>query len=1076
MMSLPTLGALPLDEQRSEPSRFENLASSSQLATGQDGRTTGTPEPHVNFPMAEDSATRLAEEMMAEAQRAASRETLPAATYRLQLNKSFRFADATNVIPYLARLGISHVYASPYLKAVPGSEHGYDLVDHGQLNPEIGSEADYDRFVAALRQAGLGHILDFVPNHMGVASNENHWWQDVLENGPSSQYSHYFDIDWLPLKSELKNRVLLPVLGEQYGRALENKQLQLEFAAGAFGLRYYERLFPIAPRTYAQILSPRLEQLVSELGNDHAYVIEYQSILTAIHHLPHRDVTDEAARAERDREKEVIKRRLRTLCEQSPAVQRFIEENVRILNGEARNPQSFDALDALLQDQVYRLSHWRVAADEINYRRFFDVNGLAAVCMEQPEVFARSHAFVLKLIEDGKLDGLRIDHADGLYDPAGYLRNLQIERWLQLCQAAYQQKVAQLASESGEIFPWDSFIPRLRAMASARYQTARSVSENRPAFYVVVEKILEPKERLPADWPVAGTSGYDFLAEVNNLFVDARHEKAVTSIYEKFTGERASFEEMVYTCKRLIMRVSMSSESHVLGHQLDRISECQRWSHDFTLNGLTLALREIVACFPVYRTYTVDGQLQERDRTYVEQAIARAKRRNPAVSPEVYEFIRDVLLLRGLERASDEEKTLRAQFVGRFQQFTGPMMAKAVEDTAFYRYVRLISLNEVGGDPRHFGLSVAAFHQQNVERQNRFPHSLLALSTHDTKRSEDVRARINAISEIHDQWKNMVLRWGRWNKRKKVKVDGELAPSRNDEYLLYQTLLGTWPAASLSGAALEAYIERICQYLTKALREAKVHSSWIAPNEAYERATHDFVKAILATQPASAFRLDFEPFADLVMRWGWWNSLSQTLLKLTCPGVPDTYPGTEMWSLRLVDPDNRRPVDFQALARELATLERRAQAPERVEMLKSLVGQAGQGAIKLFVHQQALQVRREFPDLFTTGEYIPLEVSGSQGEHLCAFARIHENVEALVIVPRLVASLVPSGQAPIGDSVWMDAAVLLPPGLRGDWRNVFTSEQASLTHDRLHASQALAQFPVSLLVRNRGQHQSKEST
>jgi (1->4)-alpha-D-glucan 1-alpha-D-glucosylmutase len=383
--------------------------------------------------------------------------------------------------------------------------------------------------------------------------------------------------------------------------------------------------------------------------------------------------------------------------------------------------------------------------------------------------------------------------------------------------------------------------------------------------------------------------------------------------------------------------------------------------------------------------------------------------------------------------------------------------------------VRLVSLNEVGGDPSRFGLSVAAFHAQNLERQNRYPHSLIALSTHDTKRSEDARARINALSEIPEQWRSSVLRWARWNKRKKSKADGELAPSRNDEYLLYQTLIGTWPAASLCGAELDAYVERICQYMTKALREAKVHSSWISPHEAYERATHDFIKAILAVDPASAFRLDFEPFADLVTRWGWWNSLSQTLLKLTCPGVPDTYPGTEVWSLRLVDPDNRRPVDFQALDRELASLERRGLESPRDTLLQDLVEHSASGAIKLFVHQQALQLRRELPDLFTKGSYLPLEIVGSQSDHLCAFARTQEDAQAIVLVPRLIASLVPTGQPPMGESVWMDAAALLPENLRGEnWRNVFNNRTQPLLHDRLHASEALTHFPVSLFVRSIG--------
>lgn len=1026
------------------------------------------PPPAHETPIPRDAEGELAAQLLRAAEQQAASVRKPAATYRLQLHHRFRFNDATAIIPYLQRLGISHCYASPYLKAVPGSEHGYDVVDHGQLNAEVGTPEEFEQFVATLRAAGMGHLLDFVPNHMGVAGNENLWWQDVLENGPSSQYSTYFDIDWSPLKAELKNKVLLPVLGDQFGRALENQQLQLQFKDGVFTLQYYDRQFPIAPRTYADVLSSRLDELTAALGADNPAVLEYQSILTALHHLPPLDTLDPAQRTERDREKEIIKRRLRALTEQTPTVLEFIQQNVVQFNGIAGNPRSFDALERLLNEQAYRLSHWRVASDEINYRRFFDVNGLAAVCMEQPEVFARSHAFVLKLMEEGKLDGLRIDHADGLYDPAGYLRNLQVERMLQFGKAEYQRIIEQSAASDGEStkpLPWESFVPRLTAAATARYQ-GRQATEAPRAAYVVVEKILEPNEKLPVDWPIDGTSGYDFLADVNSVFVNTRNEKALTQIYDKFIADDTSFEEIVYHCKRLIMKVSMASESHTLGHQLDRISECQRWSHDFTLNGLTLALREIVACFPVYRTYTAGEQIHDRDRTYIEQAVARAKRRNPADSAEIYDFIRDVLLMRGLDRASEQEKQLRLQFIGRFQQFTGPMMAKAVEDTAFYRYVRLISLNEVGGDPSRFGLTVPAFHQQNQERQARYPHSLISLSTHDTKRSEDVRARINALSEIPTKWKACVLKWSRWNKRKKIKVDGELAPSRNDEYLLYQTLVGTWPAVSPAGPALDEYIERLCQYMTKALREAKIHSSWISPNEAYERATHEFIKAILTTEPASAFRVDFEPFADLVMHWGWWNSLSQTLLKLTCPGVPDTYPGTEVWSLRLVDPDNRRPVDFAQLDRQLQGLEARTQDPSRVSLLKNLVERATDGNAKLFIHQQALQLRAVCPELFTVGRYLPLEVTGAQAEHVVAFARIHENRQALIVVPRLVAGLVPGGQPPVGESVWLDAAVRLPPELQGTgWQNRFASEALQIHGDRLHVSQALAHFPVLLAER-----------
>lgn len=1001
-------------------------------------------------------------------------ERRPSATYRWQFHRGFTFQDAARWTPYLKSLGVSHVYASPFLKARAGSTHGYDIVDHTQLNPELGGETGFAEFVAALRTHGLGQILDVVPNHMGVGSDENPWWQDVLENGPSSPFANFFDIDWRPLKPDLDNKVLLPVLGDQFGKVLEDGQLVLQFTNGTFSLKYYDRTFPIAPRSYDQVLRHRLAELEQSLGTEHAAFLEYQSILTALNHLPPREETRPDKVIERQREKEIIKRRLARLCEDEPRVAEFLASNVTIFNGRRGEPSSFDLLDALLQDQAYRLSFWRVAADEINYRRFFDVNELAAVCMERPDVFDKAHALVLRLLDEGQIDGLRIDHADGLFDPTGYLWQLQERRFLQRCRGLFDQlssrsretSVSPDSHESGCCAQpaWEEVNEVLREF----FANARTAERNDPtarSLYLVVEKILEGTEKLPEDWPVHGTSGYEFLNHVNRLFVDRDNDKAFDALYARFIGERIDFGDLVCRSKKLIMKVSMSSELNVLGHQLDRISERHRASRDFTRHGLTYALREVVSCFPVYRTYTTAAGVLDRDRRYVEQAVARAKRQNPAISHAVFDFIRDVLLLTDIDKLSDGERRERLQFIGRFQQFTGPMMAKSVEDTSFYNANRLVSLNEVGGDPEHFGDTVATFHRQNQERQATRPFALLATSTHDTKRSEDVRARINVLSEMPREWKEHLVRWTRWNKRKKTKVDGELVPSRNDEYLLYQTLLGTWPFERPSGDALATYLGRIQQYMTKAIREAKVRSSWIAPNEAYERATHDFVAAILSDEPASAFRTDFEPFAARIARLGMWNSLSQTLLKLTCPGVPDVYQGTELWDFSLVDPDNRRPVDYELRQRLLQELDQGIrESNDRAAFVEELVHHASDGRIKLFVTATALRQRRAMPDLFTAGEYLPLEVLGSRQTQVCAFARRWREHAAVVVVPRLVGTLLTEATtAPVGDDVWQDTIVQLPQWLAElALCDGFTAARFQSGH--LPLSRVLNRFPVALLT------------
>ena len=733
---------------------------------------------------------------------------IPVSTYRLQFNQSFTFQDAVKVVPYLHALGITHCYASPYLKAVSGSLHGYDVVDPAQLNPEIGSETDYQEFVQALKTHDMGQILDIVPNHMGITASANLWWQDVLENGPSSRYARYFDIDWAPAKQELENKVLLPILGDQYGIVLENQDIVLCFEDGVFFLRYFEHRLPLDPGTWTLILSFRLEDLTHQLEETDTYLQEFKSILTGLSHLPERIEHDPERIAERYREKEVIGRRLLTLTQESQSISTFIEENLRLLNGVKGNHRSFDLLDALVSNQAYRLAYWRVAAEEINYRRFFDINELAAIRIEQPEVFEEIHQLVLRLLQAGAVTGIRVDHVDGLYDPGAYLH--QWQTW-------------------------------------ARDQLGLEPDHRGRSLFILVEKVLGKNEPLSDEWPTHGTTGYDFLALINNLFVQTEHKRTFDQIYSRFIKDSSDFDNLVYRCKELIVSSSMSSEINALGHQLNLLSERNRRTRDFTLNSLVHAVREIIACFPVYRTYVTPSSSDEvldRDRVYIRLAVARAKRRNPAVNNLVFDFIRTLLLKSSGEGLGWNWEDA-CPFVMKFQQTTSPVMAKGVEDTAFYIYNRLISLNEVGGEPDQFGIPLSTFHERMRERQLKWPHGLSATSTHDTKRGEDVRARLNVLSEIPKEWRKHVGLWHRLNKRAKTTVEDQVVPDRNEEYLIYQTLLGSWPCVDLDDQQYQTFCERIQNYMIKALREAKVHTSWLNPDEAYETGVHTFIAKIM---------------------------------------------------------------------------------------------------------------------------------------------------------------------------------------------------------------------------------------
>jgi (1->4)-alpha-D-glucan 1-alpha-D-glucosylmutase len=959
-------------------------------------------------------------------------KTFPLATYRVQLNRQFTFADARRIVPYLHALGISHVYVSPCLKPRTGSMHGYDIVEHGSLNPELGGHEEFARFVDTLHAHGMGLILDIVPNHMGVDRGENAWWMDVLENGQASPYAAYFDIDWHPIRESLRGKVLLPVLGDHYGKVLEAGELKLEFNGqrGEFCIRYYEWTFPLEPETYPVLLTHELEQFTALASDEGHTLIEWHGLVTDFEQL-------RAARAsptERTRSASACKQRLATLYAQLAAVREFVDAKLSVFNGVAGQPDSFDCLHNLLEQQSFRLAYWRVAADEVNYRRFFDINELVCLRQDNPEVFEASHRLILAMIADGSVDGLRIDHVDGLWDPRTYCARLQEE---------ISRVTGRPASDEPE--------------------------ETCTGFYLVVEKILADYEHLRKDWPVAGTTGYEFANLVNGLFVHAPSEDDLTRIYARFIGQRQAFDEVLYDRKRQVIRAQMSSGLTTLVNQLGAIAEAERVSRDYTLNGLREALTEVVAYFPVYRTYIVADDVREEDRRFVEWAIAQAKKRSPASDVSIFDFLRDVLLLLNFEGRKSEYRGQVLRFVMKFQQYTAPVMAKSLEDTSFYVYNRLVSLNEVGGDPRRFGTTVAAFHHANQQRLKHWPRNMVTLATHDSKRSGDVRARINVLSELAGEWRQRLSHWSRLNRNKKRLVDGQLAPSRNAEYLLYQTLVGAWPLETLDGEALALFRDRIEAYMLKAVKEAKIHTSWINPNAEYELAVTTFVRDLLDYKKSGPFVEDFWAFQKRIARFGFYNSLAQMVLLLTAPGVPDIYQGTELWSFTLVDPDNRRPVDFAVAEDNLNSLRHDDKKQSRLALLEGLLAHIEDGGAKLFVIWKILSLRRAHPELFAQGDYLPLEAIGEKAAYLCAFMRRWKQQTIIVIVARWFAHLVddPCIQ-PLGSKVWGDTCVQIPDSNNRVFRDTLSETSVRVVDQDgrgcLMIGEVLKHFPVALLI------------
>ena len=914
----------------------------------------------------------------------------PRATYRLQFQAGFGFAAATALVPYLARLGISHVYASPYLRARAGSEHGYDIVDHSALNPELGSAADYEAFVAALRANGMGHILDFVPNHMGVGGCDNAWWLDLLAWGEESHYADYFDVDWEPLREQLRGKVLLPFLGQQYGDVLDAGELRWDYAAGAFSLRYFEHCFPLAPPSYALILDGAEPASLGSFG------ALFASLAGMSSHLERRDA--------------------------AAALQRLVAQTqdaaaaalAARLDDERATGAGQALIERVVEVQHWRPTSWKVAAEEINYRRFFDINGLAGLRMEHAAVFADAHQFTFSLLERGAVDGLRLDHVDGLYDPLGY---------------------CDLLRSRGELLG--------------------------TPFYLVVEKILAAHEGLRTRWHVDGTTGYEFLNAVTGILIDAGAERAFDQLYRGFTGDTSRFDEVAYAAKRLVLTTALAAELNVLARRLDRIAQSDPHTRDFTLGSLTRALANTIAAFPVYRTYVRGEGVDDEDRRYIDWAIGAARARDLTSEGSVYLFLRRVLLA---EAADDERRTRYVEFAMHFQQLTSPVAAKGVEDTAFYRSVRLLALNEVGSDPRRFGTSVAELHEQNAQRAALRPHAMLATSTHDAKRGEDVRARLAVLSEMPAEWRRAIARWSRLNAGHTMTGDAARTPSALGEYVFYQTAVGAWPAELLGGAlapdVLRPFAERVAAYLLKAAREAKLRTSWASPDEAYETALERFVRRALDPALSARFLEALRDFVRALAPPALANGLAQTVLRATAPGVPDTFQGTELWDLSLVDPDNRRPVDFAARDAALQGFDDvLTTGTTREQLATELLAGWSDGRIKLYV--LATLLRRRAERGWPANAYQPLEADGARADHAVAYAR----GETVVVVPRLPRTLAGSN-LPLG-AVWQATFVVLPQRSAARYRDLLTGRDlpVAVREGRrvLPLADALAVLPVAVL-------------
>ncbi|MGE5655461.1 MAG: malto-oligosyltrehalose synthase [Actinomycetota bacterium] len=926
---------------------------------------------------------------------------IPTATYRIQFHAGFNFEAAKNIIHYLAELGITDLYASPIFKARKGSSHGYDVVDSNQLNPELGTAEEFEELVSKIQHYEMGWLQDIVPNHMAYDS-ENQSLMDVLEHGSDSEYFDYFDINWHHFYENIKERVLAPHLGNFYGDCLENGEIQLQYDESGLTVNYYSLRLPIRIESYAKFISQNLGHLARELGRHHPDFIKLLGILYLIKSAP-----AETKGKERYDQIAFVKGLLWELYTQNPAVKEFISQNLDFFNGEKGNSESFNPLDSLLSEQFYRLSFWKVGAEEINYRRFFTVNELISMRVEELKVFNKTHALIFQMVAEGKFTGLRIDHIDGLYDPTEYLKRLR--------------------EKTGDV-------------------------------YITVEKILELTEDLPSYWPIQGTSGYDFLNYVNGIFCCSANESKFSDIYWRFARGNPNYEQGFRDKKGLIIEKNLAGDVDNLAILLKTISGLSRHGNDFTRIGLARALSAILTIFPVYRTYINQEGLRESDRTYIKEAVAKAREVEPRLLKEL-DFIEKLLLLEEEETLTTEQREQRRHFVMKFQQLTGPLMAKGIEDTLFYVYNRLLSLNEVGGNPGHFGISLTDFHEFNKNQQEVWLHKMNATATHDTKRGEDVRARINVLSEIAEEWDRQVQAWSELNREHRQTLKGRIVPDPNDEYFFYQTLVGTLP---FEGIENTDFIERMKHFVIKAVRESKVHTAWLRPDQDYEAAYMEFVDSVLQPSENNQFLREVMPFWKRVAAYGIFNSLSQTLLKATAPGVPDFYQGTEFWDLSHVDPDNRRPVDFERRVAVLQEVKEKAQA-DILKLVDELISTREDARIKLFLTHRILEARKQYRQLFMEGSYQPLVAVGSFQEQVVAFARQYGEQAMLVVVPRFLTSLIPPEAVPLGEKVWQDTQLELPQEMPSLWKDAITNQTVQV-NGNLAIGEALKVFPVALLI------------
>jgi (1->4)-alpha-D-glucan 1-alpha-D-glucosylmutase len=930
-------------------------------------------------------------------------QSIPQATYRVQLHAHFTFSDLEGLVPYLHELGISDCYCSPILFSTPGSTHGYDVSDYRKLDPELGGEPAFERLSRALGEVGMGVLLDFVPNHMGISGPFNPWWEDVLESGQNSPYARFFDVHWNSHLPHATQRILVPILEDHYGSVLEQGKLKIQYASGGLRVAYGDVHFPLSPPSYAKILS--------RLAADPACPAEFKErlgmLIENLRSLRRIQDSNNATPAETYATRlATVKKELAALLDRETRLRALLEANLEVLNGTAGEPQSFNALDELLDEQHYRLARWKAGAHETNYRRFFAVDTLIGLRMENPEVFHESHLLLGLLLREKRVRGLRIDHVDGLWDPLQYLQ-------------------------------------RLQTLA----QPAESAPGPKP-LYVLVEKILALDETLPASWPVHGTTGYEFMTQLGQVLTDPSAEGEITDIYRVFTGENRSFEDIVYQNKRLVLEELFANAVNNLASSLhSQIFGDRRW-RDLTLHELTVVIREIMASLSIYRTYRRLGEpVTPQDQQAIERAYEIALAKNPRIDPQPFAFVRDVITGAYPGPYSDEQYRARlANWVLNFQQYTGAVMAKAVEDTSFYVYNRFIALNEVGGDPACFGTSIDRFHAHNQKRALQSPHTLLSTSTHDTKLSEDVRARLHALSEIPHEWQTWIHEWQALNRRHKTVIDGVPCPEPNEEYRLYQILLGAWPIDD--ALPNDTFRERIRAYHRKAINEAKVHTTWLNPNDRWLEAGDRFIDALLDSSPSNAFLRSFRPKAARIAHLGMVNSVAQLALKICSPGVPDIYQGNESWDFSLVDPDNRRPVNFAALRELLQSVKNRSPG--------DLLQNWRDGAVKLWVTQKLLCFRREHAALFAQGDYRLVPTHGRFAENIIAFARTHENEQLLVVVPRLSAKL---GSPPLGH-VWDDTGLRLT--VERMFRDVLTGREIKPSKD-LFARDLFAEFPLAVL-------------